>query len=114
MSLTDQAIAFGEGKVLAGDVRAMLGTLDHGQVFDLLHALIEGDAKAMLEAVRHLVLQVETGITGFLVVVVIGGVLDVAEVLPIDRVDYVAGRGNAVLGPRAGRRSLDREKAIKE
>ncbi|AOA04489.1 MULTISPECIES: DNA polymerase III subunit gamma/tau [Pseudomonas] len=54
MSLTDQAIAFGEGKVLAGDVRAMLGTLDHGQVFDLLHALIEGDAKAMLEAVRHL------------------------------------------------------------
>lgn len=54
MSLTDQAIAFGEGKVLAGDVRAMLGTLDHGQVFDLLHALIEGDARAMLEAVRHL------------------------------------------------------------
>lgn len=57
MSLTDQAIAFGEGKVLAGDVRAMLGTLDHGQVFDLLHALIEGDAKAMLEAVRHLAEQ---------------------------------------------------------
>lgn len=57
MSLTDQAIAFGEGKVLAGDVRAMLGTLDHGQVFDLLHALIEGDARAMLEAVRHLAEQ---------------------------------------------------------
>lgn len=57
MSLTDQAIAFGEGKVLVGDVRAMLGTLDHGQVFDLLHALIEGDAKAMLEAVRHLAEQ---------------------------------------------------------
>ncbi|WP_445179082.1 DNA polymerase III subunit gamma/tau [Pseudomonas sp. McL0111] len=57
MSLTDQAIAFGEGKVLAADVRAMLGTLDHGQVFDLLHALIEGDAKALLEAVRHLAEQ---------------------------------------------------------
>ena len=57
MSLTDQAIAFGEGKVLAGDVRAMLGTLDHGQVFDLLHALIEGDARALLEAVRHLAEQ---------------------------------------------------------
>ena len=54
MSLTDQAIAFGEGKVMAADVRAMLGTLDHGQVFDVLHALIEGDAKALLEAVRHL------------------------------------------------------------
>ncbi|MFJ4195021.1 DNA polymerase III subunit gamma/tau [Pseudomonas sp. NPDC089534] len=57
MSLTDQAIAFGEGKVLAADVRAMLGTLDHGQVYDVLHALIEGDAKALLEAVRHLAEQ---------------------------------------------------------
>ncbi|SEM98612.1 DNA polymerase III, gamma subunit /DNA polymerase III, tau subunit [Pseudomonas sp. ok272] len=57
MSLTDQAIAFGEGKVMATDVRAMLGTLDHGQVFDVLHALIEGDAKALLEAVRHLAEQ---------------------------------------------------------
>ena len=57
MSLTDQAIAFGEGKVLAADVRAMLGTLDHGQVFDLLHALIEGDARGLLEAVRHLAEQ---------------------------------------------------------
>ncbi|MDX9673791.1 MULTISPECIES: DNA polymerase III subunit gamma/tau [unclassified Pseudomonas] len=57
MSLTDQAIAFGEGKVMATDVRAMLGTLDHGQVYDVLHALIEGDAKALLEAVRHLAEQ---------------------------------------------------------
>ncbi|MEZ1316909.1 DNA polymerase III subunit gamma/tau [Pseudomonas fluorescens] len=57
MSLTDQAIAFGEGKVMAADVRAMLGTLDHGQVYDVLHALIQGDAKALLEGVRHLAEQ---------------------------------------------------------
>ncbi|KTS78022.1 DNA polymerase III subunit gamma/tau [Pseudomonas oryzihabitans] len=57
MSLTDQAIAFGEGKVLAADVRAMLGTLDHGQVYDVLHALLEGDGRAVLEAVRHLAEQ---------------------------------------------------------
>ena len=57
MSLTDQAIAFGEGKVLAADVRAMLGTLDHGQVYGVLHALIEGDARALIEAVRHLAEQ---------------------------------------------------------
>ncbi|MDF5950046.1 hypothetical protein P4129_34195 [Pseudomonas aeruginosa] len=49
MSLTDQAIAFGEGKVLAADVRAMLGTLDHGQVYGVLQALLEGDARALLE-----------------------------------------------------------------
>jgi DNA polymerase-3 subunit gamma/tau len=57
MSLTDQAIAFGEGKVMAADVRAMLGTLDHGQVYDVLTALIEGDARSLLEAVRHLAEQ---------------------------------------------------------
>ncbi|MGZ2897994.1 DNA polymerase III subunit gamma/tau [Pseudomonas aeruginosa] len=57
MSLTDQAIAFGEGKVLAADVRAMLGTLDHGQVYGVLQALLEGDVRALLEAVRHLAEQ---------------------------------------------------------
>lgn len=57
MSLTDQAIAFGEGRVLAADVRAMLGTLDHGQVYGVLQALLEGDARALLEAVRQLAEQ---------------------------------------------------------
>ncbi len=57
MSLTDQAIAFGEGKVLAADVRAMLGTLDHGQVYGVLQALLEGDARALLQAVRDLAEQ---------------------------------------------------------
>jgi len=57
MSLTDQAIAFGEGKVMAADVRAMLGTLDHGQVYGVLQALLEGDARALLEVVRHLAEQ---------------------------------------------------------
>lgn len=57
MSLTDQAIAFGEGRVLAADVRAMLGSLDHGQVYGVLQALLEGDARALLEAVRNLAEQ---------------------------------------------------------
>ena len=57
LSLTDQAIAFGEGKVLAADVRAMLGTLDHGQVYGVLHALLAGDARGLIGAVRHLAEQ---------------------------------------------------------
>ncbi|MDZ5602313.1 DNA polymerase III subunit gamma/tau [Pseudomonas sp. RP23018S] len=57
MSLTDQAIVFGEGKVLAADVRAMLGTLDHGQVYGVLEALLAGDARALLDAVRDLAEQ---------------------------------------------------------
>lgn len=54
MSLTDQAVAFGQGQVLAEDVRAMLGTLDQGQVFGVLQALVDGDAGAMLQAIRQL------------------------------------------------------------
>ena len=54
MSLADQSISFGDGKVLAADVRAMLGTLDQGQVYGVLDALLVGDARALLEAVRHL------------------------------------------------------------
>lgn len=57
MSLTDQAIAFGEGQVLAADVRAMLGTLDHGQVYGVLQTLISGDASGLLEAIRQLAEQ---------------------------------------------------------
>lgn len=57
MSLTDQAIAFGDGQVLAADVRAMLGTLDHGQVFGVLQALLDGDAKALLTAIAALAEQ---------------------------------------------------------
>lgn len=54
MSLTDQAVSFGDGSVLADDVRAMLGTLDQGQIYGVLKALIAGDARAALSAVAHL------------------------------------------------------------
>lgn len=54
MSLTDQAVSFGDGKVFAEDVRAMLGTLDQGQIYGVLKALIAGDAREALSAVAHL------------------------------------------------------------
>lgn len=54
MSLTDQAVSFGDGRVFADDVRAMLGTLDQGQIYGVLKALIAGDARAALSAVAHL------------------------------------------------------------
>lgn len=57
LSLTDQAIAFGNGQLRAADVRSMLGTIDHGQVFDLLNSLAAGDAKQLLVAVADLAEQ---------------------------------------------------------
>ena len=49
LSLTDQAIAFGSGRLLEGDVAAMLGTVDRSHVFALLEALLADDAAALLD-----------------------------------------------------------------
>ncbi|MDR2187545.1 MAG: DNA polymerase III subunit gamma/tau [Azonexus sp.] len=48
LSLLDQAIAHGAGKVEEGPVRAMLGTVDQDYLFAILEALAAGDASAML------------------------------------------------------------------
>ena len=53
LSLLDQAIAYGAGAVRAAEVRAMLGTIERGQVFALLEAAHAGDgAKLMAEVDR--------------------------------------------------------------
>jgi len=54
LSLTDQAIAFGSGKITESDVRAMLGTIDRVLVYDILQALAGLDGKAVLAAVERL------------------------------------------------------------
>ncbi len=54
MSLTDQAIAFGNGKVAELDVRSMLGTIDKVFVYDMIKGLAAQDGQAVLEAVARL------------------------------------------------------------
>jgi len=49
LSLTDQAIAFGNGELLEGGVRQMLGSVDRGHVFRLIDALAHGDGKTVVE-----------------------------------------------------------------
>jgi DNA polymerase-3 subunit gamma/tau len=49
LSLLDQAIAFGGGRLDAAEVRAMLGTVDRGRVLELLTCLVRGDAGALYE-----------------------------------------------------------------
>jgi DNA polymerase-3 subunit gamma/tau len=49
LSLLDQAIAYGEGKVKAADVAAMLGMIDRGRIIDLFEAVMTGDtARAIM------------------------------------------------------------------
>jgi len=54
LSLTDQAIAYGSGRIEAADVEAMLGTVRRDYLFDLLDALAAQDGDALLAQARTL------------------------------------------------------------
>ncbi|MBL8582623.1 MAG: DNA polymerase III subunit gamma/tau, partial [Rhizobiaceae bacterium] len=58
LSILDQAIAHGEGKVTAEAVRAMLGLADRTRVVDLFEQLMKGDVAAALNELRA---QYDTG-----------------------------------------------------
>ncbi|AAZ96468.1 DNA polymerase subunits gamma and tau [Thiobacillus denitrificans ATCC 25259] len=54
LSLTDQAIAYGGGRIEAAAVEAMLGTVRRDYLFDLLDALAAGDGDALMTQARLL------------------------------------------------------------
>jgi len=54
LSLLDQAIAYGAGAVRAAEVRAMLGTIERGQVYALLEAAHAGDGNQLIAEVERL------------------------------------------------------------
>jgi DNA polymerase-3 subunit gamma/tau len=54
LSLLDQAIAFGAGRVGEADVRAMLGTLPEERYAGVIRALAAADARALLDAIAEL------------------------------------------------------------
>ncbi len=54
LSLTDQAIAFGNGRLSDASVQQMLGSADRGSVLGLIDALAQGDGKAVVETVESL------------------------------------------------------------
>jgi DNA polymerase-3 subunit gamma/tau len=54
LSLLDQLIAFGGGRVGEADARAMLGTVDRGHVVELVRRLAAGDGGALLDFARSL------------------------------------------------------------
>jgi DNA polymerase-3 subunit gamma/tau len=51
LSLTDQAIAYGQGEVFEHQVNAMLGTIDRGRVFKLAEILATGQVAELLSLV---------------------------------------------------------------
>lgn len=47
LSLLDQSLAFGAGKVMEPDVKLMLGTMDQDKVVGLLNSILEKDAESL-------------------------------------------------------------------
>jgi DNA polymerase III subunit gamma/tau len=54
LSLTDQAIAFGNGVLAEANVRQMLGAVDRTYVFRLIDALARGDGKSVVDTSEDL------------------------------------------------------------
>ncbi len=54
LSLTDQAIAYGNQSVRESDVRSMLGAIDQSYLYELLRALIASDASALLDIAQQM------------------------------------------------------------
>ena len=54
LSLLDQAIVYGDGKVTTADVSAMLGSIAQEPVTELLDALADNDAVAMLNKINDI------------------------------------------------------------
>jgi DNA polymerase-3 subunit gamma/tau len=51
LSLLDQGIAFGGGKIEGAEIKSMLGTIDRGRVLRIIEALASGDGAAALTEV---------------------------------------------------------------
>ncbi|MDP2610246.1 MULTISPECIES: DNA polymerase III subunit gamma/tau [unclassified Oceanobacter] len=54
LSLTDQAIAFGEGTVLETQVTSMLGTMDRGRLFKMAEVMAKANARDVLAEVAEM------------------------------------------------------------
>ncbi len=106
MSLSDQGIAFGSGKLLEVDVRAMLGSVDQRQVLALLSQLAQGSAAGLLNTVAEMA---QFGADSDSILAELLGLLHrvgIAQMLP-DAVDNSQGDLAAVLELAAQLRAED-------
>jgi DNA polymerase-3 subunit gamma/tau len=96
LSLLDQAIALGSGAVAEQPVRDMLGIADRGLLFDLVEAVLSGDAKTALDVMGALYAG------GADPVMVLQDLLELAHFLTRIKLVPSAGEGDPVVeGDRA-------------
>jgi DNA polymerase III subunit gamma/tau len=54
LSLADQAISFGENQITDEAVKAMLGSIDQLEIYQIIYALIKGDGAALLAQIARM------------------------------------------------------------
>lgn len=54
LSLTDQAIAYGNQTVNEAEVRSMLGAIDQTYLFEIIHALLQNNGVALIEKAKQM------------------------------------------------------------
>lgn len=54
LSLLDQSLAFGAGKVMEADVKLMLGTMDQDKVVGLLNAILDNNAEELSNQLKNI------------------------------------------------------------
>lgn len=54
LSILDQAIAFGGGRITTAAVEQMLGSIGCDHILTIIHQIIQGDAQAILQSVRDI------------------------------------------------------------
>ena len=97
LSLTDQAIAFGSGRLDEAGVRQMLGSVDRSHVLLMIRALTEGDGAAVLNQVNALRLQGVSAAAGSrLSILIFHRVLPQAD--PLFPVEVDAARFDRLMG----------------
>jgi DNA polymerase-3 subunit gamma/tau len=96
MSLTDQAIGFGDGKVIEADVRNMLGTIDRKAVYDIIDALVAIDGAKCLAAVEAMSEQAPDYISAMEELLSILHRIAVAQAVP-DAVDNAYGDSEQII-----------------
>ncbi len=53
LSLLDQALAFGDNRLMDADVASMLGTMDRTRIVDLLDAVLAGNPQGLMASLRE-------------------------------------------------------------
>lgn len=97
MSLTDQAISYGSGKITETEVSAMLGTIDQAAVYKIVTALAAQDTRAALAAVDAMSEQAPDYANALAEILSVLHRIAIAQALP-EAVDNSYGDRERILG----------------